>query len=75
MRVIKLPEGSTARTLKCKVNGVVTSVDFNDKGVANVGNEKAEIICRAFPALTVEGEKAKGPDISPAENIEESEDG
>lgn len=75
MRVIKLPKGSTARKLSCKVDGEVTSVDFNKKGIAKVSNEKADIICRAFPALTVEGEKAKEPDTSPADNIEESEDG
>ena len=71
MRVIKLPKGSTARRLSCKVDGETTSIDFSKKGIAKVSNEKAEIICRAFPALTVEGEEAKEPDISPSENIEE----
>ena len=72
MRVIKLPKGSTARRLSCKVDGEVTSVDFNKNGIAKVSNEKAEIICGAFPTLTLEGEdKAKEPDINADETSEE----
>lgn len=72
MRVIKLPKGSTARRLSCKVDGVVTSVDFNKKGTAKVSNEKAELLCSVFTALTLDGDdKAKEPDLSPVETLEE----
>lgn len=72
MRVIKLPKGSSTRRLSCKVDGEVYSVDFNKKGTASVSNEKADIFCRVFPALTLDGDdKAKVPDQSPVETLEE----